>query len=137
MKCKNFKKLQGKGKNTKFDENPWVYCIRLIHNIFLPYNLVECYVSPILQIMLKIQSFKNLPKKFPIFIAKFSSIIFLLLKWILRNNIIIWHPQVSNLKRHYNHSPKLETFLKCNTTTCNIVSNEITRISCENCHKKT
>jgi hypothetical protein len=43
--------------------------------------------------MLKIQSLENLPKKLPIFIAEISiNDYILLLKWILKNKIIIQHP---------------------------------------------
>jgi hypothetical protein len=52
--------------------------------------------------MLKIQSFENLPKKFLIFIAKFSLItIFTTEKdfWKIK---YLFVNQVSNLKRYYN-----------------------------------
>jgi hypothetical protein len=63
---------------------------------------VEHYVPPFLQKetvkknykrspYVRVQNQGNLPKKLAIFIAKILLIIFLLLKWILKNKIIIQH----------------------------------------------
>ncbi len=81
----------------------------IIDNIFLSYNLVEHYVSPILQrkvieivakglIMLKIHNFKNLPKKLPTFMQKIHKLLFLLLKWIWGKIYIYLAPKCQTLK---------------------------------------
>jgi len=109
LKCWTLKRLQKGAGVTKNVGNPkanfkvahhWRK-YPIINNIFLSYNLVEHYVSPIVQrkvieivakglIMLKIHNFKNLPKKLPTFMQKIHKLLFLLLKWIWGKYIYIY-----------------------------------------------
>jgi len=111
LKCQNLKEITKDGKYVKIVENPKAFCFRvgrslleskypIIENNFISYiHLVKHNMSP--QFFLKSnrncckrwshyvkneQSFKNLPKKLPLFIIEISKItFFLLLKWILKN----------------------------------------------------